>query len=40
VEYNTVAVSLLAVADRVKLLQRYINDKYRSLLTWNYEPDL
>lgn len=39
VEYNTVAVSLLPVSHRVKLLQRNINLKYKDDLPFNYVND-
>ena len=39
VEYNTVAVALLAVSDRVKLLQRNINMKYKDDLPSTYVSD-
>lgn len=39
VEYNTVAVALLAVSDRVKQLQRSINTKYADDLPVNYHAD-
>jgi hypothetical protein len=39
VEYNTVAVSLLASAARVNILQKTINHKYRGDLACNFSDD-
>ena len=39
VEYNTVAVSLLCVADRLKKLHHYLNQKYKDQLICNYSQD-
>ena len=39
VEFNTVAVSLLPQADRVKQLQRTINHKYIDDLNFHYDRD-
>jgi hypothetical protein len=39
VEYNTIAVSLLASAARVNILQKLINHKYRGDLACNFSDD-
>ena len=40
VEYNTIAVSMLPLADKVQKLHRYVNAKYHDLLPMSYPSSL